>query len=184
MNFWISLIGYQVVWFAAVIGAGRGLVWPAVLGMLIYAAWQLTHSLQWLVDLKLMTTAVALGLLLDGVLLHAGWLTYATAWPASTMSPAWMLALWATFALTFTQSLKYLQNRLLLASLLGAIGGPLAYLSTARGWHAVTFAPPTWHALLCLCIAWALITPLLARLARHWSGIDTSAPLWLRGHTP
>ena len=28
MKFWASLIGYQLVWFAAVIGAGHGLAWP------------------------------------------------------------------------------------------------------------------------------------------------------------
>ena len=28
MSFWLSLIGYQAVWFAAVIGAGTALAWP------------------------------------------------------------------------------------------------------------------------------------------------------------
>jgi len=28
MKFWASLIGYQLVWFAAVIGAGRWLALP------------------------------------------------------------------------------------------------------------------------------------------------------------
>ncbi|WP_449424008.1 hypothetical protein [Rhodanobacter lindaniclasticus] len=37
MSFWLSLIGYQAVWFAAVIVAGHGLVWPGVLGTLVYA---------------------------------------------------------------------------------------------------------------------------------------------------
>ena len=35
MSFWLSLIGYQTVWFAAVIGAGHGLAWPGVVGMLV-----------------------------------------------------------------------------------------------------------------------------------------------------
>lgn len=41
MKFWVSLIGYQLVWFAAVIGASRGLAWPGVLGMLVFATSQL-----------------------------------------------------------------------------------------------------------------------------------------------
>jgi hypothetical protein len=83
------------------------------------------------------------------------------------MAPAWILALWVTFALTFSQSLRYLQSRLWLAALLGLLGGPLAYLGAARGWHVVTFAEPAWRGLLALALGWALATPALAWLARR-----------------
>ena len=74
-----------------------------------------------------------------------------------------------TFALTFSQSLRYLQTRLWLAALLGLFGGPLAYLGAARGWQVVTFAEPTWRTLLALALGWALATPTLAWLARTGS---------------
>ena len=183
MKFWVSLVGYQLVWFCAVIGAGRGLALPGVLAMLLYATWQLTVSQQHKADLLLLVTAIALGCVLDGGLLRAGLLRYAAAWPLATMAPAWILALWATFALTFTQSLKYLQTRLWLALFLGVIGCPLAYLGAARGWHAVTFAQPTWHVVLWLAISWGLATPLLAWLARRWSRAAAPVPVPLRGQT-
>ena len=51
MKFWVSLIGYQLVWFAAVIGAGHGLAWPGIAGMLLYAAQALNIDLasSWMV---------------------------------------------------------------------------------------------------------------------------------------
>ncbi|MBQ4856217.1 DUF2878 domain-containing protein [Rhodanobacter sp. B2A1Ga4] len=179
MKFWSSLVGYQLVWFAAVIGAGHGLAWPGIAGMLVYATCQLAVGRQYQADLSLMLTAIVLGLLLDGGLIRAGLASYATPWPSAAMAPAWILALWVTFALTFTQSLAWLQTRLWWAALLGGIGGPLAYLGASRGWHVVTFAAPAWRGLLCLAVGWAIATPLLAWLARRWSNvaIPASAPV-------
>lgn len=167
MKFWLSLIGYQAVWFAAVIGASLGLAWPGVVGMLVYAAAQLLVARNYRVDLTLMATALVFGFLLDGTLIRTGMASYVATWSNQAIAPAWILALWMTFALTFTQSLRYLQTRLRLAALLGLIGGPLAYLGAARGWHVATFADPSWRGLLLLAIGWALATPALAWLARR-----------------
>ena len=49
----------------------------------------------------------------------------------------------------------------------------LRYLGAARGWQVVTFAEPTWRALLVLALGWAMATPALAWLARRGSA---SAP--------
>lgn len=184
MKFWASLIGYQLVWFAAVIGAGHELAWPGVVGMLLYAACQLAAMRHYKADLSLMATAIVLGLLVDSGLIHVGLGSYAAPWPSAMWAPAWILALWATFALTFTQSLRWLQVRLRAAALLGAIGGPLAYLGASRGWHVVSFVDPAWRALLWLGIGWGLATPTLAWLARRWSIDAAPAPNSLQGDTP
>lgn len=184
MKFWASLIGYQLVWFAAVIGARRGLAWPGIAGMLVYAAAQLGSARHYKADLSLMATAIVLGLLVDGGLIRAGLASYAAPWPSTALAPAWILALWATFAMTFTQSLSWLQTRLWIAVLLGAIGGPLAYLSASRGWHVVSFADPAWRGLLWLSLGWALATPALAWLARHWSIAAAPTAISLQGDAP
>ncbi len=167
MRFWCSLLGYQLVWFAAVIGAAHDLAWPGVAGMLAYAAAQLLLARRYRVDLSLMATALVLGFLLDSALIRTHLASYGATWSSLAIAPAWILALWMTFALTFTQSLRYLQSRLWLAALLGLIGGPLAYLGAARGWQVVQFDAPAWRALLLLAAGWGLATPLLAWLARR-----------------
>ncbi|MEO9079800.1 MAG: DUF2878 domain-containing protein [Rhodanobacter sp.] len=174
MKFWLSLIGYQAVWFTAVIGAGYGMAWPGVVAMVLYAAAQLLLARNYRVDLSLMAFALVFGFLLDGGLIRSGLASYATAWPGLAIAPAWILALWVTFALTFTQSLSYLQSRLWLAALMGLVGGPLAYLGAARGWQVVTFIDPSWRALLVLAIGWALAIPSLAWLARRGTASSTA----------
>ncbi|PIV32922.1 MAG: DUF2878 domain-containing protein [Lysobacterales bacterium CG02_land_8_20_14_3_00_62_12] len=179
MNFWISLIGYQLVWFSAVIGASHGLIWPSLLLLALYAGWQLACSTARATDLKLMLAALVLGCLLDGGLIYFGLANYASAAPLAAPAPLWILALWATFALTFTQSLKYLQSRLWLALALGVVAGPMAYLGAARGWQVVSFAAPAWHGFLWLALGWGIATPLLAWLARYWSQPAIENPLLL-----
>jgi len=184
MKFWASLIGYQLVWFAAVIGAGHGLAWPGIVGMLLYAACQLVAARHYKADLCLMATAIVLGLVVDGGLIRSGLASYAAPWPSSVWAPAWILALWATFALTFTQSLRWLQTRLWVAAVLGAAGGPLAYLGASHGWQVVSFADPAWRGLSWLGVGWALATPALAWLARRWSIDRVPSPISLQGDTP
>lgn len=167
MMFWITLIAYEAVWFASVIGAGRGRTWPALLAVALFAAWRLGVSTRRSVDVRLMGLAFALGLLFDGVLVRGGLLVYAAAWPVG-LAPAWILALWLAFALTIVPLFGYLQGRSWLAAVFGAIGGPLAYLGAARGWQAVRFLPPAWHALLWLALGWGITLPLLTTLARRW----------------
>jgi len=184
VKFWLSLVGYQLVWFTAVIGAARGLAWPGIVGTLLYAACQLGAARRFKTDLSLMAMAITLGLLFDSVLIRAGLANYAAPWPSAGMAPAWILALWAAFSLTFTQSLAYLQTRLWLAALLGAAGGPLSYLGAARAWHAVNFVNPAWRALLCLGIGWGLATPALAWFARRRSATAPPASMHLLGSVP
>jgi len=172
MSFYLSLVGYQAVWLTAVIGAAYGTVGPGVVAMLAYALAQLGFARNYRIDLGLIAAGLMFGVLLDGTLIRCGLLTYAACSPRWV--PAWILALWIAFALTFSQSLRYLQTRLWLASLLGLLGGPLAYLGASRGWRVVNFTDPTWHGVLALAMGWALAAPALAWLARH--GNATSSP--------
>jgi hypothetical protein len=105
----------------------------------------------------------------DGAFAISGWVRYATpapAWPPGG-APLWILALWASFAMTLNGSLRYLQGRLGMAVILGAVGGPLAYLGAARGWHAVSLVAPAGRGLLLVACGWAISVALLAALARR-----------------
>lgn len=167
MSPWIVLAGYELAWLAAVAGAGRGLAWPGVLAVALFAAWRLATSRTRRVDLRLAATALALGFVLEALWTGTGLLRYAAPWPVAT-APAWLLALWVAFALTIVPLFRYLHARPWLAAALGAIGGPLAYLAAARGWHALALAAPAWHPLLALALGWAVAAPVLTSLAQYW----------------
>ena len=52
--------------------------------------------------------------------------------PLPMLAPAWILALWALFAIALREPLRWLHGRWPLAALLGALGGPLSYAGAER----------------------------------------------------
>lgn len=167
-----NFAGYQLVWFCAVIAAGRGLAWPGVVAAAAFVLLQLALSEQRGADLRLLAVALPTGALIDGALAASGAAAYAAPWPSTAFAPVWILGLWCAFAMTLTHTLRFLHGRIALAALFGAIGGPLAYLGASRGWSAVEFAPPRWHALAWLALAWGVAMPTLAQLAQRWLRVD------------
>jgi len=167
MAFWANLLGYQAVWFAAVIGAAHDASWVGVAAAALFVAAQMAASHDRRSDRRLVLCALLAGILLDGTLASFGVLQYASA-DALLPAPAWILAVWAAFAMTMNHSLAFLRGRTDLAIVLGAIGGPLAYLGAARGFAAVVFAAPTWRGVLLLALGWAIVLPSLALLAQRW----------------
>lgn len=164
MRFWSNLLGYQMVWFCAVIGAGRGYAWPGVVAALAFVAWQWASSEDRARDARVLLVALVCGCALDGALAASGLLRYAAAWTGAAFAPAWILALWAAFAMTLPVSLAFLQRSVWLAAAFGAIGGPLAYWGASRGFDAVAFDSP-WRASAVLAAGWGASMAILAHVA-------------------
>lgn len=175
-SIWANFIGYQLVWLAAVMGAGRGAAWPGVAAALTFATWRLASGNERALDVRLIAFALACGMLIDGGAAATRLIHYAAASPALPPggAPLWILALWSAFALTLTRSVAWLAGRTWLAALLGAFGAPAAYLSAARGWHALVLAPPAWRGLLWLAAGWAAAAAALAALLTH--GLRAGSP--------
>jgi hypothetical protein len=164
VNLWINAIAYQTTWLAAIGGAAAGWWWLGPLALLLFAAWQLPRSTQRRADLWLLACAALLGFAVDSLFAQTGLLSYASAVPWAHWAPAWIVALWASFALTLNHSLAWLKQHLQIAALLGALGAPLAYTAAARS-GALAFPPSATATLLLLAATWAALAPALSVLA-------------------
>lgn len=158
-----NFIGFQMVWFSAVLGAGADLGLLGPVAVLLFAGATLIRSPLFKRDLALIIALGVGGWIADSVLLNLGLIDYG-ANPWARLAPLWIVALWINFALTLNHSLAWLQDRWVVAALFGAIGGPLAYLAgSALG--AATFPRGAPAALTALGIVWAFASPLAAGLA-------------------
>lgn len=161
----LNIIGFQIGWFACVLGAAYG--YP-LLGPLVALPVISLHLLQQggrSTEIALMLAVTAIGSAYDQSLLSLGLVSYsASVWSASWL-PIWMITLWVLFATTLNVSLKWMHRRYLLASLFGFIGGPLAYWGGAKLGAMQWLQPP--ELLAALAIGWAILMPILVRLAAH-----------------
>ena len=162
--------GYQMVWFASIIGAARGFAFAGPIVALGFIASVLAFSGSRQADLRMLPLALAIGLLTDSAWIALGLLHFASPWPLAWLAPAWMLCLWMAFALTLNHSLSALKGHPLLNVVLGAVGGPLAYWAAAHGFGAVHFDAPLAVALSGIGIGWATCFPLLVRAAEGKHG--------------
>jgi hypothetical protein len=163
----INVALFQAAWFAAVLGAARGMLWLGPVAMIPTIAVHLALQANRRGEVKLLLAAGALGFLFDTAFVAGGVFTPLQHLFPRPFSPPWMICLWLNFAATLNVSMAWLRGRYILAVAFGAVGGPLAYYSGAK--LGATEALPATTGMLLLAIGWGIMTPLLVWLARAFS---------------
>jgi hypothetical protein len=164
----VNVVLYQLGWVACVLGAAHGLPWIGPLAAAAIIAWHLARAARTRPELALVACAVLLGALFDTLLVQAGWVHFSAGALIAGTAPCWMMALWAIFATTLNISLRSLRTHPVLALILGALGGPLAYFAGARlGAITLVAAGP---ALSAIALGWAVLAPVLLLAARRFDG--------------
>ena len=150
---WANFAAFQLAWLVAVWGASVGLWW---LGPVAVAAWVSAYSI-WRkcarAEAPLWLGAGLLGAMTDSLLVWSGAMAFPeSAGPAFPTTP-WMVALWINFAAALRHCMGWLCGRFVLATVFGAIGGPLAYLAGSK------FGALEIQSLPAIVVAWLLVMP-------------------------
>jgi len=169
----IYFIVGQFGWFACVLSAAHDVPWIGVAVTLVLVAVHLARVDRRVPELKLLASVIAIGAVWESVPVAAGLLVYPNGTVLPGAAPYWILALWALFAAQFNTTFGWLKSRMLLASVLGAVAGPLSFRGGAA-LGAVRFAQPL-AATLTLAAGWAVLLPVLIFLSRRWDGVHTNA---------
>jgi tetrahydromethanopterin S-methyltransferase subunit D len=164
----VNIIGFYAGWFAAVLGAGKGIPWFGVIAVPFVLVIHLALSHNKKAEVILILIAGAIGFCVDSLLVFAGIFTpvrYLFPLPFST---PWMVLLWMNLATVLNVSLRKLHGRYLLSAFLGSIGGPSAYYSGAK--LGATNSIPDLKGLLILSVTWAAAVPALFWIAARING--------------
>lgn len=157
---------YQAVWFASIFGAAHNRCYLGVIACavmcIVHFLWVSTNRRS---DTFLCVIAVATGLVTDTVVAWVGAMHFTQCTVYGPVAPPFMLALWIAFALVIRIALGWLDERYILAVVVGAIGGPLAY---GAGAHigAVTVADSLFYAYGIIALQWACVLPFLVYASR------------------
>ena len=161
----VNFIGFQVGWFACVLGAAND---KELLGMTIALGAIIYHVVtqgDLRKELKLVLVAVVIGLFWETWVLNLDILRYPSHPEALFWAPTWLIMMWALFATTINLSMGWLKGRWILSVFMGAVFGPLAFIGGER-LGAVVFLDST-LTMITLSIGWGLLMPLLLWIAER-----------------
>jgi hypothetical protein len=161
----VNFIGFQVGWFACVLGAAND---KELLGMIIALGVIIYHVVtqgDLRKELKLILVALAIGLLWETWVLNLDILRYPSHPDALFWAPTWLIMMWALFATTINLSMGWLKGRWVLSVFMGAVFGPLAFIGGER-LGAVVFLDST-LSIITLSAGWGLLMPLLLWIAER-----------------
>ena len=148
----INFVWFQSIWFLAILFQYE-YFW--LISLLVIGYFIFVPNRQ--VEILTVLPVAMVGCMADIVLAVTGVFNFTS--EISTLPiPFWLVSLWIGFAATLRHSLGYLQNRLIIASILGAISGPLSYFAGYR-FGAVDFPIGVTETLVILSFVWALIMP-------------------------
>ena len=161
---------FQGAWFAAILGGATGQEFlgclPALGAVILYL---FLNKRRFGREVALLVGIGLLGAVFETALIAAGWIAYTGRAPDSILPPIWIFALWLAFATLPQGSLQWLRGRPWLQGALGAASGPLSYLAGVKLGAATLPDPPT-TAILAIGVGWAIVLPLIFRLADWISG--------------
>lgn len=161
----VNFLGFQVGWFACVLGAANDMELLGVIIALAIIVFHVSSQANSHNELKLMLVSIFIGFLWETGVLNLNILHYPSHTETSFWAPHWLIVMWALFATTINISMGWLKGRWVLALLMGAIFGPLAFVAGEK-LGAVVFLNST-LSMITLAIGWGLLLPLLLWLAER-----------------
>ena len=160
MKIFINILLFQIAWFGCVLGAGKSNFWVGPLAVVAVIAVHLAMRTNLRAELMIIGAATVIGFMVDTVLTAFGVYEPARYYVPAPWSPLWLIGMWPNFATLLNVSLRWLHGRYYLATLLGAIGGALAYYS-GMPLGALSFNAPVLKNVIFVGFAWGVVTPTL-----------------------
>ena len=171
MNLLINFAGFQIGWFATVMGGANNMAWAGTVAALAVVALHLWRTTNRRNEFILIVAAAVIGASWDSALVALNVTSYPSGTLISGTAPHWIIAMWMLFATTLNISMRWMRGRLWLAALSGAVFGPLAFYAGSR-LGGVLF-PDFWQAMTVLAAGWAVFMPVLIVLSER---LERGAP--------
>ncbi|CAN5343280.1 DUF2878 domain-containing protein [soil metagenome] len=171
----LNFVLFQIAWFAAIIAAAHDCPGWGTASVIVVIAWHLAVSARPAQEAILVVLVSLLGLVIETLTNSRGYIAFASGQPIAWLPPYWLIALWGNLAIALNVTMRWLKGRAWLSAALGAIVGPLSFLSGVRlgGGTFVEMVP----ALIMMGIAWAVAMPIVMWLSDRFDGVAVPAPV-------
>jgi hypothetical protein len=177
MLFLINLVAFDIAWMSSVIGGAQQMPWLGPAVVLVVLAFHLRVARRPFEEALLVLICGLIGAGFDSFLVASGWVTYKAGLFSDSFAPYWIITMWMLFATTLNVSMRWLRRKPRLAALLGFYGGPASYLA-GQALGGIVLVNQT-AALIALAIGWAIMMPILMRLAENLDGMPGRRRNWI-----
>ncbi len=153
-----NIIGFQVGWWACVLGVQNGYSYlgPVVISIFLITHLALNKGNRG--EIVFIETVGILGTLVDTAFLLTSLITY-HGLTFSYFAPFWIIAMWLGFSATINHSLAWLDGKWIFSFFLGAIFGPLSYIAGLK-FGAVDFQI-SFFSITILAAVWGITVPFI-----------------------
>ena len=164
---------FYIAWGITLYAAGTAYSFAGAAMNILIAAAYLYFSFHKKAESLLLLLLFITGMILDSSYIYFGVMTFVSGYTDYPLSPLWVSSLWVLFGTTIYRSLSWMQERLLLACLCGATGGPISYWGAARMGAVEILWDPVMSTGL-MAVIWAILFPLIMLTAKCLNKSDTS----------
>ncbi len=163
----LNLSLFKISWLAVVFAAAASLaeIGTAVIALAVIV--HLTRAARPTRELGLLLIAAVVGGLWETLLIQQSILQY-PGFGSAELAPYWIVAMWILFATTLNLGMRWLRKNYLVASLFGAIGGPLSFAAGEKAGAVVIADGGLWP----IGIGWAILLPLMCYVAARLDGYE------------
>jgi Protein of unknown function (DUF2878) len=167
-----NFLAFQMAWFVCVWGGAHGHVGLGILWVAITVAAHIALAPRGKVEVTLIALVTLLGTFWESAVVVMGLVRYPFGNFFALMPPLWIIAMWPLFATVLNVSLRWMKGRPLTAALFGFIGAPLSYWA---GYRMGAIQTDNLNLFLVVqAIGWAVLMPLVTRLAMRRDGYQVS----------
>ena len=167
----INIVMFQLGWLSCVWGASIGKPWLGPVCVLVIVLIHLYLVRDRLSEIKMMTQVALIGVIWESFMVTTDCLIYLNGQFLNYLPPYWIIAMWFLFATTLNVSLRWLHRRILLASIMGIIFGPITYYGGAK-LGGVTFTD-TAFSMMVIAVSWGVLLPMITIIARRLEPLET-----------
>lgn len=175
----INLTFFKAAWLITIFAAAASMPIAGAAAVAAAVAVHVLRSDKRRAELVLLGAAGLVGLVWESLLVATGVLQYESGFLLEGLAPYWIVGMWILFATTLNVGLRWLQKSTLVAALVGAIGGPMAFLAGQKA-GAVGFADPV-VSLAVIGVGWMVLLPVMVRIAARVVGTAPAPAATLAG---
>ncbi|MBT8040013.1 MAG: DUF2878 domain-containing protein [Gammaproteobacteria bacterium] len=154
-----NLILFKAGWLACILLATAGLPGFALLAALTAAMLHLAITSAFAKETLLLAVAGLAGLTWETILQATGLVSFRGHPGDAVLAPLWMGGLWLLFATTINHGLRWSKRSFRLSALVGAVSGPIVFLSGSQLGLVTLNAPLV--AVTVIGLAWSVLLPAL-----------------------